>query len=233
MGMGGVFLRRGRRPTVEVINDVSEDVATFFRILQRHYVAFLDMLRYQLTTRAGFDRLIKVDPSTQTDLERAARFLYFQRLAYGGKVAGRHFGVDPLSAGGFDVTKVVPLLEALHERLSGVVIERLDWSDILRRYDHSEALFYLDPPYYGNEDDYGTGLFSRCDFQRMAELLAGLEGRFLLSLNDCDDVRNIFSDFARQELSLTYSISQKTGTEARELVISNLPQIDLDRIMTG
>lgn len=75
VGMGGVFLRRSRRPPVEVINDWSEDVSTFFRILQRHYVAFLDMLRFQLTTRSGFERLLKVDPSTQTDLERAARFL--------------------------------------------------------------------------------------------------------------------------------------------------------------
>src|SRR3546814_8937779 len=64
VGMGGVFLRRTRKPACEVINDWSEDIATFFRILQRHYVAFMDMLRYQLTTRAGFERLLRVDPST-------------------------------------------------------------------------------------------------------------------------------------------------------------------------
>jgi DNA adenine methylase len=92
--MGGVFLRRTRRPKCEVINDISEDVATFFRILQRHYVAFMDMLRFQLTTRAGFERLMRTDPSTLTDLERAARFLYLQRTAFGGKVVGRNFGVD-------------------------------------------------------------------------------------------------------------------------------------------
>jgi DNA adenine methylase len=50
VGMGGIFLRRDARPRSEVINDWSEDVSTFFRILQRHYVAFMDMLRYQLTT---------------------------------------------------------------------------------------------------------------------------------------------------------------------------------------
>lgn len=88
VGMGGVFLKRTRKSECEVINDISEDVANFFRILQRHYIAFMDMLRFQLTTRAGFERLIKVDPATQTDLERAARFLYLQRLAFGGKVVG-------------------------------------------------------------------------------------------------------------------------------------------------
>lgn len=72
VGMGGVFLRRDRRPAVEVINDWSEDVATFFRILQRHYVAFVDMLRFQLTTRAGFERLMRTDPSTLTMADQLA-----------------------------------------------------------------------------------------------------------------------------------------------------------------
>lgn len=102
LGMGGVFLRRSRVPQAEFVNDWSEDVSTFFRILQRHYVAFLDMLRFQLSTRAGFERLLKVDPSTQTDLERAARFLYLQRLAFGGKVTGRSFGVDPHGSSGLE-----------------------------------------------------------------------------------------------------------------------------------
>src|SRR5205085_2433139 len=46
VGMGGVFLRRDCRPPSEVINDWSEDVSTFFRVLQHHYVAFMDMLRF-------------------------------------------------------------------------------------------------------------------------------------------------------------------------------------------
>ncbi|HYC66035.1 MAG TPA: DNA adenine methylase, partial [Reyranellaceae bacterium] len=161
VGMGGVFLRRSRRPRAEVINDLSEDVSTFFRILQRHYVAFMDMLRYQLTTRAGFERLQRTDPSTLTDLERAARFLFLQRTAFGGKVTGRNFGVSVARPGAFDVTKLAPILEELHERLAAVVIERLPYGAFIARYDRQETLFYLDPPYFGCEDDYGTELFNR------------------------------------------------------------------------
>ena len=76
VGMGGVFFRRRRAPKAEVINDRSGDVATFFRVLQRHYVSFLEMLRWQITSRKEFERLARVDPSTLTDMERAARFLY-------------------------------------------------------------------------------------------------------------------------------------------------------------
>jgi DNA adenine methylase len=91
--MGGVFFRRDERPNSEVINDWSEDVSTFFRVLQRHYQPFMDMLRWQITTRAGFEKLAALPPESLTDLERSARFLYLQRLAFGGKVRGRNFGV--------------------------------------------------------------------------------------------------------------------------------------------
>lgn len=232
MGMGGVFLRRTRVPKVEIVNDWSEDIATFFRILQRHYVAFLDMLRYQLTTRAGFDRLMKVDPTTLTDLERAARFLYLQRLSYGGKVRGRTFGVSPGEAGAFDVTKLVPLLEAIHERLAGVVIERLPWQDLLTRYDRPGMLFYLDPPYYGNEGDYGSDLFDRRQFSKMAKALASIDGKFILSLNDHPEVRRIFAGFAMVQVELLYSVGGGDHTtEARELVISNIAQVRLGEVM--
>jgi DNA adenine methylase len=221
VGMGGVFLRRDSRAPVEVINDWSEDVSTFFRILQRHYVAFLDMLRFQLTTRAGFERLIKTDPATLTDLERAARFLYLQRVAFGGKVAGRTFGVSAQNTARFDVTKLGPLLEAIHERLAGVVIERLRWAEFLRRYDRPETLFYLDPPYFGCEDDYGAALFDRSQFEAMANQLQGLAGRFILSLNDHPEVRRLFASFHVETVQTTYSVGG--GAQAKrvgELVIS-------------
>lgn len=231
MGMGGIFLRRGRRPRAEFINDWSEDVATFFRILQRHYVAFLDMLRYQLTTRANFEQLLRVDPTTQTDLERAARFLYLQRLAFGGKVAGRSFGVFPDRSGGFDVMKLQPMLEQVHERLAGVTIERLPWSDFIRRYDRPDMLFYLDPPYHGSERDYGAGMFDRGEFALMADQLRGIEGQFLMSINDVPQIRDAFAGFQMASVDLLYSIGSGTPVEARELIITNCRDVAIDRLM--
>lgn len=231
MGMGGVFLRRGRRPRAEYVNDWSEDVATFFRILQRHYVAFLDMLRYQLTTRSNFERLIRVDPSTQTDLERAARFLYLQRLAFGGKVSGRSFGVDAANSGGFDVTKLQPMLEQLHERLAGVTIERLPWSDFIRRYDRPEMLFYLDPPYHGSEGDYGAGMFDRSEFSRMADQLRRIEGQFLLSINDVPEIRETFAGFAMAAVDLQYSVGNGSPVDACELIITNSRKVSIERLV--
>lgn len=220
VGMGGVFLRRRRAPAAEVINDCSGDVATLFRILQRHYVPLMDMLRYQLTSRRDFDRLMATDPATLTDLERAARFLYLQRLAFGGKVAGRTFGVSQGEPGRFDVTKLEPLLAAVAERLAGVVIENLGYSDFITRYDRPGVLFYLDPPYWGSEADYGAGAFARADFARLAEILGEIKGTFVLSINDVPDVRRIFAAFDQEEVELTYTIGSAGPSEARELIIT-------------
>lgn len=77
VGMGGVFFRRDVRPKSEVINDFSQDVATFFRVLQHHYVAFTDMVRWRISSRSEFERLIATDPDTLTDMHRAARFRTF------------------------------------------------------------------------------------------------------------------------------------------------------------
>lgn len=220
VGMGGVFLRRRRAPRAEIINDRSGDVATFFRILQRHYVPFMDMLRWQLTGRQEFERLKASNPSTLTDLERAARFLYLQRTAFGGKVAGRNFGVDPLG-GRFNVTKLMPLLDELHDRLAGVVIECLPWAEFVGRYDRPGTLFYLDPPYFGGESDYGVGLFDRAEYEKMAEVLGRIQGRFILSLNDVPAIRRAFKSFSLKPVKLTYSVSGGNGRPVGELIITS------------
>jgi DNA adenine methylase len=220
VGMGGVFFRRRWAPGQEVVNDISRDVATLFRILQRHYPQFMETLKFQITSRAEFERLAAANPDTLTDLERAARFLYLQRLAFGGKVAGRTFGVDVSSSGRFDVTKLGSLLEDIHERLAGVVIECLPWSNFIERYDRPDTLFYLDPPYWGSETDYGSGVFSRTDFSRLALRLSQISGRFMLSVNDVRETREIFARFAIQTVETQYTVAGGKPTDVTEIVVT-------------
>ncbi len=133
---------------------------------------------------------------------------------------GRNFGVDPHNPGGFDVTRLAARLSDLHDRLAGVVIERLPWSLAIERYDTPRTLFYLDPPYWGSEDDYGSGLFPRADFEALADRLSKIAGAFILSINDVPDIRAIFAGFDMEEVSLTYTVNGSSPTAARELIIS-------------
>ncbi|MBB4465433.1 DNA adenine methylase [Rhizobium leguminosarum] len=220
VGMGGVFLRRNLAPKMEVINDISGDVSNLFRILQRHYPQFMETLRFQITSRREFDRLSRTDPSTLTDLERAARFLYLQRLAFGGKVRGQNFGLS-MNGGRFNLLKLAPQLEEIHERMAGVVIENLPWRRFIERYDRPAALFYLDPPYWGSEDDYGRAVFDRADFAEMADVLGQIQGRFILSLNAVQGVFETFSKFRIEEVDCTYSVGGgKSSKEVKEVIIT-------------
>lgn len=221
--MGGIFLRRRARPKAEIINDASGDVATFFRVLQEHYAYFLDMLRFRVARRAEFERLRAIPAERLTDLQRAARFLYLQRLAFGGRVDGRTFGVDRTQGARFNVTKLEPMLADLHERLAGVVIENLDFGAFIRRYDRAGMLFYLDPPYWGCENDYGQDVFGRADFERLAGELRGIKGRFVMSINDTPGVRETFAGFHMREVETTYTVGAGNGTKAAELLISGEP----------
>ncbi len=227
VGMGGVFLRRSWKPKLEVANDFNGEITNLFRILQRHFPQLMDVMRFQISSRREFDRLRQVKPESLTDLERAARFLYLQKQAFGGQQDGV-FGVSPTHGPRFSLSRLEPILDAAHERLQNVVFENLDWADLVQRYDTAGTLFYLDPPYFGGENDYGKDMFDRSQFQKMADLLAGIDGKFLLSINDRPEIREIFTAFRFEEVSLKYTVSQKGATEAAELFITNFePRLTL------
>ena len=97
----------------------------------------------------------------------------------------------------------------------------MDYAAFIDRIDRKGALLYLDPPYYGCEGDYGRDLYGRDRFVELAEQLARLKGRFILSLNDVPEVREIFGRFEMTEVKTTYSIAAKGALPERgELVIS-------------
>ncbi len=225
VGMGGIFLRRPTPSRVEVINDFAGDVANLFRVVRRHYQPFVDELELLFASRAEFDRLKRLDPSALTDIDRAVRFLYLQRLCFGGRVEGRTFGVKREQSSRFDHARLGADLKLLSRRLAPVTIEQLDFAELIRRYDNPETLFYLDPPY---DETSGYGLpFGRERYVEMAEQLAAINGRFVLSINATDFIRQTFTGFAIEEVATTWTVSGHAagaGKRVTELLISNLPR---------
>ncbi len=221
-GMGGIFFRRNTSARIEVINDISREVVTLLRVVQRHHQALCDLIRYQVASRSEFEALLKLDPSSLTDLERAARFLFLQRTGYGGKICGRTFGVSKGAASRFNALVLRDSIDAVHERLANVVIECLSWQAFIRRYDHRGILFYLDPPYWGSEASYGCDVFERNDFTLLADTLRGLKGKFIMSINDVPEVRDLFGWAQIRSVRTTYSISSSgSRLPAKELIVSS------------
>lgn len=214
VGMGGVFFRRKRRPQVEVINDWSCDVVNLFRVLKHHQGTLVHELSLQLYSREEFDRQLRTNPDDLTDIQRAARFYFLQRAGFGGKPDSRTFPTTTQKSKAIQPETMRRFFMRLHDRLALVTIERLPYQEVIARYDRPHTFFYLDPPYYGCEDYYGKGLFERQDFHRMADQLAALKGRFLMSLNDRQEIREIFNRFKIEKVTTSYSLnSRKQVTE--------------------
>lgn len=171
--------------------------------------------------RYEFERLKETRDEDLTDIERAARFLYLQTLAFSGKVSGQSYGVSLTSPHNFDLSRIEPRIERLRIRLQSVVIENLDWLECITRYDRPGTLFYLDPPYWGGEGDYGAGIFLRGDFQRMADKLRSISGRFIFSINDRPEIRAMFDWADIEAVDTKYSVGGVDRNEpVRELLIS-------------
>lgn len=220
VGMGGVFLRRARPAPVEAINDRSNEVVNLFRVVRRHPDALAQEMQLQLVSRSEFKRLLAVPPDTLTDIERAARFILLQRLAYGGRPGSTSFPARRVRADSLDADFLRGVINGVHRRLGRVTIEHLDFGEFLDRYDRDGALFYLDPPYWGCEGYYGPGMFSRADFGLLSKVLRRLRGKFLLSINDVPEVRDLFGWARIEEEPVTYRVG-RTAKPVVELVISS------------
>ncbi len=219
--MAGVFLARTQRATAEVINDINSDIYNLFRLVQRHPQQLKEVIHYHLTSRQEYYCLGKTNPDTLTDLEKAARFLYRLRLTFGTKPIGNSYGVSKSTAARFNSFKVCTLIDNVHAYLTHVAIENLDYKDFIKRYDGPQTLFYLDPPYYGHENDYGKNIFARDDFEYLSHILANIEGAFILSINVHPEIQRLFANFTIIPVKTSYSINNAYNKKVTEFIISN------------
>lgn len=219
-GAAWVFFRK-EKSKVEVLNDINTDIITLYRVVQNHLEEFIRYFKWVLVSRDEFKRWIKADPEILTDIQRATRFFYIQKNSFAGNIGKKAtFGYAPSSPPRMNLLRIEENLSAAHLRLSQVYIENVSYSDLISRYDREKTFFYIDPPYWDCENYYGDGIFSKEDFDALADQLSKIKGKFLLSLNDTPEVRQIFSKFIIEGVSVTYSCSKKS-TKAKEVLIRN------------
>lgn len=219
---GAAWVFFGKEPSrYEVLNDINSDLVAFYRVLQNHLEEFLRQFRWMLCSREWWnDWERQLAAGGLTDIQKAARFYYVQRQAYGGKVVGRVLAKTVARLPRINLLRLEEELSAIHLRLAQVTIENLPWEHFLTRYDRSDTFFYLDPPYWGREAFYGKD-FCRDDFSRMAASLAHLQAKFILSLNDLPEVRETFKDFQIQTIQTAYSVASERFNSVSELLIKN------------
>jgi DNA adenine methylase len=113
-------------------------------------------------------------------------------------------------------------LSVAHLRLARVYIENMPYATLIERFDRPHTFFYLDPPYYGFEDCYGKDIFSRNDFIVLRDLLSTVTGKWVLSINDVPEIRQLFGSFLIREVNTTYTASGAHRKKSvTELLIMN------------
>ena len=206
----------------EVINDINVELVTLYRVVQHHLDELVRYFRWMLVSRDEFERLHRVLPDTLTDIQRAARFYYMQKTGFSSKVNSSTFGMSTTGRPALNLLRMEEDLSAAHLRLTRVYVENMPFAELIERYDRPHTFFYVDPPYHGSEDDYGRGLFKRTDFATLADQLAGIKGRFIMSINDTPEIRKLYGRFSIRSVPTRYSVGNvdRAGT-VKELLVMN------------
>ncbi len=103
-----------------------------------------------------------------------------------------------------------------------MAIENLGFEKLIKIYDRPTAAFYCDPPYYGAEKYYGVP-FSDDDHQRLRDTLGNIKGKFILSYNSHDYIKELYKDYHIEEISRSNNLAAKyeKGATYGELIIRN------------
>ena len=157
------------------------------------------------------------------DVRRAAMFLKLLRYSYSS-------GCKSYASQPFDLRRLFGLIRELENRMANVVIENQDFAALVRHYDRPDSFFYADPPYFTSEDMYDTE-FCWKDHLRLRDTLGDIKGKFLLSYNDCEEIRELYDGFSVFDFSRLHSMAQRysAGKEFKELLIGNYDLYERER----
>jgi DNA adenine methylase len=217
---GGAQVFFHKEPSkVEVLNDLDGEIVNFFRVCQAYPDELIRYFRFVLASRKWFDLLRTTDPATLTDIQRAARYLYLLKNRFASLVRNPNYHRNVVQPPGFNLERLPELIENAHKRLERVQIECASYDEILTRFDRPTTLFYLDPPYWGRKLYHHN--FTTADFEKLAECLGKVRGKFVLSLNDVPEVRALFRRFHIKQVELHYTSQKHAGRRYREVLITN------------
>ena len=219
-GGGWVLFHKAPGNDFEVYNDRNPNLANLYRCVRDHPDELISELTYALNSRTDFDYIRKImkTPTEIPNVKRAAYFYQLIRYSYAS-------GLDSYASQPHSMWNNFPLITNACARLQKVVIENKDFEKLIDQYDRPESFFYCDPPYFETEDYYEDVGFTKDDHIRLADRLSSIEGKYLLSYNDCPEIRELYeSRGARIEsISRLSNIAQRyeAGKQYDELIISN------------
>lgn len=216
-GAGWVYFGKEQSKT-EVINDIDKELINLFKTIKYHSPEVERLLEYEFSGRDIFEEYKNYNIEYLTEIHRAIRFLYLitQSFAGKGKVYGYGTTKKPSQQIFYKET-----LNDIRERLKNTYVENLSFEKIIDKYDREKTFFFCDPPYF--ETSGYDNKFGEEEHIILRDKLKGLSGKFLLTINDHDKVREWYQGFNIREVEVNYSVSKeiKGRGKYKELIITN------------
>ena len=218
-GAGGLYF--SKEPSeVEVLNDINGDLTNLYRVVKHHMAELHNQFKWTLVSRDNWGWLKATPVETLTDIQRAARFLYMQKMAFGGKVSGQNLGTSATRPPAFNLLTLERDLEDAHFRLQRTLIESMDWQKLVKRYDRPGTVFYIDPPYWQTQG-YGVP-FDWDQYLALRELVDSIQGRMIISINNHPDIVRLFKGLKKRQVDYAYTIGgNKNRQEVKELIYTS------------
>ncbi|MGD8489560.1 MAG: DNA adenine methylase [Anaerolineae bacterium] len=243
VGSGAVFFHlynEGRLADSHVVLiDRIEELVNCYRVIQSEVEALIAALHehapqgldaeYYYAVR-DWDR--QPDYAARSNVERAARFIYLNRVCYNGLYRVNRKGQFNVPLGRYRNPTICdePNLWAVHQALHGVELQVGDFSLCLPMLEEGD-LAYFDPPYHplsdtANFTSYTPDGFGVAAQQRLAEVIRTLDRRgcrIMLSNSDTELIRRLYRRYVHIPIRATRAINSKAGGRGpiQELLIMN------------
>ncbi|MGF1490591.1 MAG: DNA adenine methylase [Prochloraceae cyanobacterium] len=231
VGGGSVFIYlKQQYPHLKIwINDLNPELYLFWKIARSHLqelVKSVGEIKAKYSEgKELFQELTNVDVKTLSEFDRAVRFFVLNRITFSGTVDSGGYSRQAFTKR-FTDSSLDRLLK-LEPILKDIKITNLDYSDLTKDGD-SKTFIFLDPPYftatksklYGKDGD----LHIIFDHQRFAENIKNSPHDWLITYDNCAEIKNNFIDFNIFEWELQYGMNnykQKKAAKGSELFITN------------
>ena len=216
-GAGWVLFHKEKHAEMEVYNDICGNLVNLFRCVKFHTDELQKELTWCLNSREiFFDYKDQLNNRGLTDIQRAAMYFIQIKTSYGAD--RRSYGCVKKT-----LSNSIQHLTEIHKRLEKVIIKNKDFEGLVKTYDREKALFYLDPPYHKTEKYYDN-FFNESDHFRLNSCLKTIKGRFILSYNDDEFIRELYKDFNINGVTRQNNLLERhpdIDKDFKELIITN------------
>ena len=208
-GAGHVYFNK-KPSEKEVINDKDKRVYDFFKNLPKVNPENCE----NRSSKKRFEKLKGTD-RFKNQKSKVCDFLYLNKHSYNNDMKNYVKDKKP------KYTKIKKNWEKYRKRLNNTKIHNKDFQKIIEKYDSPKTFYYLDPPYFLDKQKHYK--LHKVKPEDVLKAVQGIEGKFLLSYNNHEKVKEVFSDYHISKMKITYTAPTNTsGSQNRyELLISN------------